>query len=118
MWRLQIYINGILDAETTLSAVENISNTSDLNLCSRATASQFINGTFDEIAYYVGKSLTADEALDHYNARYGLAGGFRQSGKLRFELESERDTLASYQMYNVTVERTGYGFNYGKRYGN
>ncbi|MBK7804303.1 MAG: hypothetical protein IPJ55_16910 [Chloracidobacterium sp.] len=39
------------------------------------------------------------------------------SGKLRFELESVRGGLVSYQKHNHTVLREGYGFNYGYYYG-
>lgn len=42
----------------------------------------------------------------------------RLNGKVRIELESERDSIVSYQAHNHTVERLGYGFNYGDRYGN
>ncbi len=40
------------------------------------------------------------------------------NGRLRFTLKSIRGAYSSYQMHDYTVERTGYGFNYGKRYGN
>lgn len=39
------------------------------------------------------------------------------SGRLRIELESVRGGLVSYQKYNHTVLREGYGFNYGYYYG-
>lgn len=43
--------------------------------------------------------------------------GLRPNGQLRVELESVRDGLVSYQKYNHTVDRVGYGFNYGEYYG-
>lgn len=47
----------------------------------------------------------------------GLSQTYRANGKLRFELESQRDGNISFQKYSISVERKGYGFNYGKRYG-
>jgi len=43
--------------------------------------------------------------------------GYRLNGRLRFELESVRGGLVSYQKHNHTVLREGYGFNYGYYYG-
>lgn len=39
------------------------------------------------------------------------------NGRLRIELESARDGLASLRHHNVVVRRAGYGFNYGMFYG-
>ena len=41
----------------------------------------------------------------------------RHGDRLRFELESVRGGLVSYQKHNHTVIREGYGFNYGYYYG-
>lgn len=49
--------------------------------------------------------------------RYLYSGDARLNGRLRFELESVRGGLASYQKYDHTVLREGYGFNYGYYYG-
>jgi hypothetical protein len=49
-----------------------------------------------------------------------LGGGevaYRINGRLRIELESLRDGLASYQKHNHAVLREGYGFNYGYYWG-
>lgn len=115
VWKLEMYINGVLDASATLPSVENLNTTEQIFVASRPA--QYINGTFDEVAYYVGKSLTASEVLAHYNARNGIASSYRLNGKLRVVLESERDGYTSHQAHDYTVARTGYGFNYGERYG-
>lgn len=114
VWKLEMYINGVLDASVTLPSVENLNTTEQIFVASRP--SQYVNGTFDEVAYYVGKSLTASEILAHYNARNGVASSYRLNGKLRVVLESERDGYTSHQAHDYTVARTGYGFNYGERY--
>lgn len=41
----------------------------------------------------------------------------RRNTELTFKLKSVRDGLDSYQEHNVTVERAGYGYNYGNFYG-
>ncbi|GAB6191160.1 phage tail protein [Desulfocastanea catecholica] len=45
------------------------------------------------------------------------AGDYRKSSKVRIELESTRGGLSSFQSYDHTVYRPGYGLNYGKFYG-
>jgi hypothetical protein len=42
---------------------------------------------------------------------------YRQNGRLRFEIESVRGGLSSYQKHDHAVLREGYGFNYGYYYG-
>lgn len=61
---------------------------------------------------------TANYTPPAYQAsRYLYMGDARLNGRLRFELESVRGGLVSYQKYNHTVLREGYGFNYGYYYG-
>lgn len=68
VYELQIYINGVLDNSIELPSVIDLNTTNLIYLCSRPDASQYVNGQFDEIAYYVGKSLTPAEILAHYQA--------------------------------------------------
>lgn len=42
---------------------------------------------------------------------------YRLNGRVRVELESERDSMLSLQKHDYTVLREGYGFNYGELYG-
>lgn len=67
VWKLQIYINGVLDAETVLPSVENLSTAEQIYLFSRPGASQYVRGTYDEVRYHVGQSLSASEILSNYN---------------------------------------------------
>ncbi len=46
-----------------------------------------------------------------------VMGNTRLNGHLRFELESVRGGLASWQHHEHTIMRTGYGYNYGYFYG-
>ncbi len=41
----------------------------------------------------------------------------RLNGHVRCELESLRDGLTSYQKHDISVDRAGYGYNWGKYYG-
>lgn len=54
VWKLQIWIDGILDAETVLPTVINHDQSSVIYLFSRNTSSQYVNGTFDNAVYKVG----------------------------------------------------------------
>lgn len=116
VWKLEIYINGALDASLTLSSLLDLNPTNQIFIMGRPSM-QWLPGAPDELAYYVGKALTPTEVLNHYNARNGIASGYRLNGKLRVVLESERDGYTSHQAHDYTVARTGYGFNYGERYG-
>ena len=46
-----------------------------------------------------------------------VAPELRRNTELTFKLKSVRDGLDSYQEHNITVERAGYGYNYGNFYG-
>ena len=41
----------------------------------------------------------------------------RLNGNIRFELSTVRGTVESLQKYNLSVDRAGYGYNYGNYYG-
>ena len=43
-----------------------------------------------------------------------VAPELRRNTELTFKLKSVRDGLDSYQEHNITVEREGYGYNYGR----
>jgi hypothetical protein len=60
-WKLQIHIDGSLNAETTLPAVESLNATGPIYLFSRIDGAQLVRGTFDKAEYHVGKSLTPAE---------------------------------------------------------
>jgi len=118
VYKLELYINGVLDNSTTLSTVVDHNNSNDINFLSRVAAGQYVVGTFDEFAYYVGSALTPSQVLDHYQARYGSGGAsYRLNGQIRAVLKSKRDGYYSRANYDVTVRREGYGFQYGYFYG-
>ena len=116
VWKLEMYINGSLDAATTLTAVENL-NSTDLIYVGSRSGIQLINGTTDDVIYYVGSALTPEEVQSHYLASVGLSALPRLNNRIRCELESVRDGLVSGQRHDVTVIRVGYGYSYGYSYG-
>ena len=69
LWKLEIYINGVLDAETTLPAVEPLNSAGQLFLFSRPQASQYLRGTYDRTQFHVGKAFTPAEALSNYTTQ-------------------------------------------------
>jgi hypothetical protein len=117
VWHLEIYINGVLDNSAVLPALTPFSDTNPIYIMGRPSSVQVLGGTMDELAYYVGKSLTAAEVAHHYASQAGGETGYRMNGGLRFELESVRDGYTSPQHHNIAFLRRGYGFNYGKFYG-
>jgi hypothetical protein len=56
-WKLQIWINGVLDAEQVLLSVENHSGNYPIYLFSRNASNQYINGTFDNARYGIGETV-------------------------------------------------------------
>lgn len=57
VWKLQIWINGVLDAEQALASVENHVTDQPLHLFSRPSANQYVNGTFDNASYRIGSTV-------------------------------------------------------------
>ena len=72
----------------------------------------------DEPAVFLSY-LTPDRFAAQYAAgTVGLGVDLpRLNSRVRFELESVRDGLASRQKHNITVDRAGYGYQYGNYYG-
>lgn len=73
------------------------------------------NGLIDEFRITAGADRANEASIP--GAEFDTAGTGRLNGRLRFELESVRGGLVSYQEHNHTVLREGYGFNYGYYYG-
>lgn len=69
VWKLEIYINGALDADRSLPAVEPLNATGPIYLFSRPDANQYIHGKYDSVKYHVGKSLSPAEIQANYNAQ-------------------------------------------------
>lgn len=65
------------------------------------------------VARYTSAFTPPDQELGQYT----YSGDARLNGRIRIELESERDSYASYTKHNHVVKRQGYGFNYGEAYG-
>ncbi len=61
---------------------------------------------------YAGNSI-------HLAFRWDIQGSPapRLNGRIRAELESVRSALVSHQKHNITVDRAGYGYQYGNYYG-
>lgn len=73
------------------------------------------NGLIDEFRITAGADRANEASIP--GAEFVTAGAGRLNGRLRFELESVRGGLVSYQEHNHTVLREGYGYNYGYYYG-
>jgi hypothetical protein len=116
VWKLEMFINGVLNTSLTLPSVLDHAPANPICIMGRP-ALQWVAGTLDELAYYVGRALTPEEAAAHYAAREPSASSYRLNGRLRFELESVRDGLASLQRHDRVIPRAGYGFQYGNFYG-
>lgn len=90
---IKAFINGVLVASVTDSTFK----TETHHGFARANGSD--NGFIDD--FYVETKVPE----------------YRLNGRLRFELESERDGYVSRNSHNFAVRREGYGFNYGISYG-
>lgn len=69
---------------------------------------------FTKVARYTSNFTPPDAPFPNSASSSGTP---RLSGRLRFEVESERDSYASSYKHSHTILRYGYGFNYGYYYG-
>ena len=72
----------------------------------------------DEAAVFLSY-LTSARVSAHYNSgAVGVGADLpRLNDRIRAELESVRGGLASHQKHNITVDRAGYGYNWGNYWG-
>lgn len=83
------------------------------HLGSRAGSFGFA-GRMDGVAFI--PSLLSAAAAAAINSA-GRSAVYRLNGGVRAELESVRAGLTSHQKHNITVDRAGYGYQYGNYYG-
>lgn len=81
-------------------------------------AQEFSGGLCDEVAVY-DHLLGTSRVSAHYLAGTSVAptGTPRLNGRVRCELESVRDGLTSSQKHNITVDRAGWGYQWGNYWG-
>jgi len=113
----KIYVDGVERASVAHSLTTSFNSTAALYLGRRPNGN-YLLGNLDEVAFYAS-ALSAARVLAHYNAgAFGVGLDLpRLNSRVRFELESVRGGLVSRQKHNITVDRAGYGYNYGNYYG-
>lgn len=112
-----VYLNGAGGTPMTLPSGFSFPCLAAPRIGSQWNSSNFLNGFI--------RAFRATKGLARYSGSFappaapfpvGLPTA-RLNGRLRFEIEAERDGLTSFQKHNVIVRRAGYGFNYGMYYG-
>lgn len=116
---VRMFVDGIKRGTDYTGSAVNISNNSTPFI------GTFFDGSSDLPGYIASLRITKGEGRNSANYTkptglpiYGYNSATRQNGKLTIELESQRGAYKSFQKHSFAVERSGYGFNYGKRYGN
>lgn len=111
---VRFFVNGVMDAASY--PVGTINNAATPLTIGRLNAT--------DGGYWVGyqKAIRITKGIAMYVNNYTPEGSFQLgggtlNGRLRFELESVRSGITSYQKHICTVRRAGYGFNYGELYG-
>lgn len=116
---MRIFIDGVLKLShtcgtdtihfPTTAAIKVGSNTNNQHLSAYLQDLRLTKGSARHTSDYTPPIIQA--------GRYLFATDARLCGKVRFTLEAVRGAYSSYQMHDFTIVRTGYGFNYGERYG-
>jgi len=119
-WR--IFVNGVLVGSDTASGTLDFSSNKTLigaDGWTSGTDSNWI-GYMDEFRVTKGVARYTSSfpapAQQFYDPVKVLADN-RPLGKFTIQVEAVRDGLTSWQYQEHTVEREGYGYNYGMRYG-
>jgi hypothetical protein len=110
---LRLYLNGLLVGQKTLGANLDTPAGTTFLIGGNAVGVPW-QGKLQEIAMY-STEVSAARVLAHYNA--GIAATNRLNGRIRAELESVRGGLVSHQKHNITVDRAGWGYNWGNYWG-
>lgn len=117
-----LYIDGVL-VDSILSTFNARQNTEQITigrLSSSSTANRFYNGVVDEFAI-INSALTSSQISSLNSARLTPTGTgslpFRLNSELVVRLSAHRDTFESFNVYNLTLNRNGYGYRYGQSYG-
>jgi hypothetical protein len=112
---IRMFVDGVQKG-ATLSTTDSVPSLSNAISIGRVENTWFFDGHIDDLRITKGVARYT-EAFTPPAQAHPDELGTASSGLLRFELESVRAGLASYQKHNHTVRRTGYGFNYGQYYG-
>ena len=114
---LRMFVNGT-QAGTTVTDMTNYATAPLLLGKNVFTTGLDLGGYMDDVRITKGVArYTKTFAVPSLEFPDSQGVGRDLNGRLRFELESERGGLVSYQKHNHTVLREGYGFNYGYYYG-
>lgn len=109
------YINGVAKVSGDYTAADH-GSTGVLTIGNATWQTAALRGWVDEVAVTKAARYTANFTPPVIPFS-DTGASYRLNGKLRISLESQRDGYNSYQAHDYTVSRTGYGFNYGERYG-
>lgn len=119
---MRLWLDGVLQGTRDVTGVTcQNANVRPLIACGRLSGSPVsawsLTGYIDELRVIPGYGITSVSVPTAAYPDADPATSYRVNGRLRFELESVRGGLVSYQKHNHTVLREGYGFNYGYYYG-
>lgn len=119
---LELYFDNVLIDSATVSTGLSTPNLTALigKVPSNysGNANRTVVGWVDHIRLY-NRALTSSERaiLASEDSLVSSAVENRLSSFLRVQLSSTRDTYASRNQHDILVDRSGYGYNYGKYYG-
>lgn len=119
---MRLWLDSVLQGTRDVTGVTcQNANVRPLIACGRLSGSPYsawsLTGYIDELRVIPLYGITSVSVPTAAYPDADPATSYRVNGRLRFELESVRGGLASYQKHNHTVLREGYGFNYGYYYG-
>ena len=111
---IKLFIAGAQDASATDSSNYSAFDKPTIGWDRGGTG--YFDGWIDELRVIKGAAEHTANYTPDMSASPG-AGTARLNGTIRAEIESVRAGLASHQKHNITVDRAGWGYNWGNYWG-
>lgn len=114
----KIYTNGVPGTAGTFTGSCNFNDNAGTRIGMNWDGDPYMwSGSMDDLRITKGVARYTAAFAPPTSQFPNSAGGWRLNGRIRAEIESVRDGFVSTQKHNISVDRAGYGYQYGNYYG-